>query len=311
MADAVAEDSAVSTLAWRRGRVNANGVELAYEELGPARGEAVLLITGLSWQLIHWPESYCQTLAEKGLRVLRFDNRDAGLSSEVPGKIRISLVKSKLRSKLKLPIKADYSLYHMAEDAVALMTELGIARAHLVGVSMGGMIAQILAACYPQRVLSLTSMMSTTNHPYLPGPSLAVQRYMLSKPADMRRDTIVEHKLQFQNLVASPGFPTPESEQRLLAAQAFDRAYRPGGVLRQTQAIIATGSIEKLLDNVRAPTQIIHGDADTMLPLKCGQRSADCIRDARLEVIPGMGHDLPAQLLSPLAELTLDAIRRV
>lgn len=298
------------TLAWRAGRVPANGIEIAYEETGPARGDAIVLVTGLSWQLIHWPDAFCAALAQHGLRVIRLDNRDAGMSSVIPGKVRINLVTATLRKKIGLRVTADYTLHDMAADVTGLLDALGIARAHLVGLSMGGMIAQLVAGTVPQRVASLSSIMSTTNHPWRPGAAREVQRHILTRPRDSARETIVARDAQFMGLIGSPAYPTPEPQRRALAERAYDRAFRPGGVLRQTHAIIATGSIEPVLGRVTAPTQIIHGTADLLVRPAGGKRSARCIRGARLELIEGMGHDLPDALLPRLADLVLGNVQR-
>lgn len=298
-------------VAWRQGVADAGEIRIAYEEAGPATGDVVLLITGLSWQLIHWPEAFCKMLVDKGLRVVRLDNRDAGLSSGVKGRVRISLAKSTLKRKVGLPVDADYTLYDMADDVLAFMDSMGIAHAHLVGLSMGGMISQLIAGRNQERVLSLTSLMSSTNHPWLPRATAAVSRHILRGPGSKDSERIIAHTVELQQMTGSPGYVIPDAMQRDLATRAYERAYRPGGIIRQTHAIIATGSLEGLLGGVRAPTQIIHGDADTMLPLKCGKRSAHCIADAKLTVIPGMGHDLPPQLLSELAGLVLHNIYRV
>lgn len=306
-----AGDLGLAPLQWRSGRVASNGIEIYYEEAGPAQGDPVLLVTGLSWQLIHWPDAFCQELVSRGLRVIRFDNRDSGLSTELPRKVRFHVVKSQYRRKFGLPVEADYTLWDLAKDTVGLMDGLGLRRAHLVGLSMGGMISQILAGTAPERVASLTSIMSTTNHPWLPGPAWPVARFMFFvKPKDQSRDTMVERSVLFNQLIGSPLYPTPEEDIRRLAGLAYDRAFRPGGVLRQTHAIIATGSFEPVLRNVKAPTQIIHGSADRLVRPSGGKRSAKCIPGARLELIEGFGHDLPAALLPRLAGLVTANIAR-
>jgi len=299
-----------AALKWKAGKVAANGIEMAYEEAGPKTGAPVVLIPGLSRQLIHWPESFCQPLVKEGLRVIRIDNRDAGLSSVIKGRVRINLVTATLRRKLGLPVSADYTLYDMAADVVALLDALRIERAHLVGVSMGGMIAQIVAGKAPKRVASLTSIMSTTNHPWLPSAALSVQRFMLSRPKDGSRESVVEREVFFQKLIGSPAYPVAEPQRRLLAEQAHDRAFKPGGILRQTMAIVATGSFERLLSKVKAPTEIIHGTADRMVSPKGGQRSARRIKGARLTMIDGLGHDLPDAVMPRLAAKTIENVAR-
>lgn len=288
---------------WRRGRSLANGVELAWEECGSAQGEPLLLLTGMSWQLIHWPEALCAGLAARGFRVIRYDHRDAGLSGSVNHGVRIQLVRANLRSRAGLPVMSNYRLYDLAADALGLMDALQLQRAHLVGMSMGGMIAQIVAGQAPSRVLSLCSIMSSPNHPWWHGPTLPVLRRVLARPPDHQRETVVAHNLRTLQLIGSPRYPSAEAQLRQLAERAYDRAFRPAGVLRQMQAIIATGSIEALLPQIQAPTQIIHGSADRMVRPGGGRRSARQIRDARLELIDGMGHDLPEALLPRIQTL--------
>lgn len=297
-------------LEWQPGRAASNGVELAFEQAGPQDGACVLLIPGLSWQLIHWPDEYCRLLVERGLRVIRIDNRDAGLSTILKGRTRINLIKATIRSKLRLSVQADYTLHDMAADVIGLLDALSIKRVHLVGMSMGGMIAQVVAGTAPERVASLTSIMSTTNHPWLPGAAPAVQKRLISRSSDSQRETIVARDMAMQAMIGSPRYPASEQARRALAERAFDRAYRPGGVLRQMNAIIATGSFERLLKKITAPTQIIHGSADLLVRPAGGKRSAKCIRGAKLAIIDGMGHDLPQALLPQLAQLTLDNIAR-
>jgi pimeloyl-ACP methyl ester carboxylesterase len=290
-------------LNWQCGSADIDGLKLAWEQSGPAQGEPLLLIMGLGCQLIHWPESLCADLARRGFRVIRFDNRDIGLSSEGPKQLPIRLQRDWLRSKLRLPLRANYTLHDMAADAVGLLDRLGIERAHVVGVSMGGMIAQILGGRYPQRVRSLTSIMSTTNHPRLPGPRLDVLLHMSKAGVDHRRDAVIERNVRLFRMIGSPGYPTPDPQRREFSGRAFDRAYRPGGLLRQTHAIMATGSFEPLLPQIEAPTLVIHGLADPLVRPAGGRRSAQLIRGARLELIEGMGHDFPEPLMPRWAEM--------
>lgn len=296
---------------WRPGRARANGIELAWEETGPAQGEPLLLIIGLSWQLIHWPDDFCADLVARGFRVIRFDNRDAGLSSEVNRRIRFNIPTTNLRRKLGLSVQSNYTLHDMAADVIGLMDALALPRVHLAGVSMGGMLAQMVAGMVPQRVLSLCSIMSTSNHPWLPGPALPVLRFMLfSRPKDLTRGNMVARDVRLQKLIGSPAYPTPEAQMRDIAERAYDRAFRPGGALRQMHAIVATGSFEPLLRRITAPTQIIHGTADPLVRPSGGKRSAKRIRGARLALIDGMGHDLPPGLRPRIARLIADNAAR-
>lgn len=291
-------------LAWQRGDVTANGIKIHYEMTGPAHGDALLLVMGLSAQLVHWPDAFCAQLVDKGFRVIRFDNRDIGLSGSGASRVRIRLQRDMLRSKLGAKIDANYTLYDMAKDTVGLLDALGIAKAHLVGASMGGMISQIVAATHPERVLSLTSIMSSTNSPKLPLPKFSVL-LQLAPPFGVKHDraSVIARVVKMFGLIGSPGYPTPLAERQRVAALAFDRAYRPAGMLRQTHGILATGSFEHVLGNVQAPTQVIHGLDDPLVNVAGGRRSAQLIRGAKLELIPGMGHDFPAGLFPRWVEL--------
>ncbi|MEQ1438326.1 alpha/beta hydrolase [Fontimonas sp. SYSU GA230001] len=291
-------------LCWSAGSACVNGLHLSYEICGPEQGEPLLLVMGLGGQLIHWPDALCEALVERGFRVIRFDNRDAGLSAESDRGRPIHLPRDWLRARWGLPLSANYALHDMAEDAVGLLDALGIGRVHLAGASMGGMIAQIVAGRFPRRVRSLTSIMSSTNHPRLPAARLDVLWQMAGiGPRPRTREQVIRRSLAMLRRVGSPGFPTPVDYRRQLAGRAYDRAFRPRGVLRQTHAILATGSFEELLPAITAPTQIVHGLADPLLRPACGQRSAQLIRHAKLELIPGMGHDLAPGLMPRWAEL--------
>lgn len=291
-------------MCWSAGSACVNGLQMNWEETGPAQGDAVLLVMGLGGQLIHWPDRLAGELVGRGFRVIRFDNRDSGLSGDSDRGVSINLARDWLRSRLGLAARANYTLHDMADDTIGLLDTLGIARAHLVGTSMGGMIAQIVAGAYPHRVRSLTSIMSSTNHPGLPAARLDVLWRMAGFGARVTtREQVVRRATQMLRRVGSPGFPTPIEYRARLAGRAYDRAFRPAAHLRQTHAIVATGSFEHLLPQIVAPTQIIHGLSDPLLRPACGQRSAKLIRGSRLELIPGMGHDLAPSLMPRWAEL--------
>jgi pimeloyl-ACP methyl ester carboxylesterase len=262
------------------------------------------MVMGLGCQLIQWPESLCADLIGRGFRVIRFDNRDIGLSGDANRGARFNLRADYLRVRLRLPPgPTNYTLHDMAADTVAFMDAYGLRRAHLVGVSMGGMISQITAARYPDRVSSLTSIMSSTNNPWMLQTQPKLLLRLASPPPSHAREVIVPRQAETFRLIGSPGYPTSETERLKFAGRAYDRAFRPGGVMRQMHAIIATASFEDLLGGVRAPTTVIHGDADPLVRPPCGQRSAKLIRGAKLEMIRGMGHDCPEPLMPRWAEL--------
>lgn len=291
-------------LCWSAGSACVNGLQIAWEEAGPASGEPLLLVMGLGGQLIHWPDALCADLVARGFRVIRFDNRDAGLSGDGCRGIPANIPSAWLRSRFGLQTPANYTLHDAADDAVGLLDTLGIARAHWVGVSMGGMISQIAAGRHGRRVRSLTSIMSSTNHPKLPPARFDVLWRMSGiGPRPKTREQVIRRSTAMLRRVGSPAYPTPTGYRAELAGRAYDRAFRPAGTVRQTQAILATGSFESLLPQITAPTQIVHGLADPLLRPACGRRSATLIRGARLELIDGMGHDLALPLMPRWAEL--------
>ena len=289
--------------------LTANGIRIAFDTAGDAKSTPVLLLHGLGMQLTSWPDEFVDGLVELGFYVIRFDHRDCGLSTKFDRAGKPNLVSNWLRrwlrgwlrgwltSHLRLPARPVYRLDDMADDALGVLSALGIARAHLVGVSMGGMVAQILAARYPQRVLSLTSIMSSSGKRGLPGPAPAVRQALLARPDDPNDvDAIIDTAVALQRTIGSPAYPTPEKQLRRRAARALRRCYCPAGVARQMAAIAAAPERGELLRAIQAPTLVIHGAADPLVPLACGEDTAAQIPGARLEVIQGMGHDLPAQL---------------
>lgn len=289
---------------WSAGSACVNGLQLNYEMSGPAQGEPLLLVMGLGGQLIHWPDALCERLVGQGFRLIRFDNRDTGLSADADRGQLINLPRDWLRARFGRPLSSNYTLHDMADDAMGLLDALDIRSAHLVGVSMGGMIAQIAASRHARRVRSLTSIMSSTNHPKLPPARFDVLWRMAGiGPRPRTREQVIRRSTAMLNRVGSPGFPTPSEYRRQLAGRAYDRAFRPRGVLRQTHAILSTGSFEDLLPGIVAPTQVVHGLADPLLRPACGRRSAQLIRNAKLELIPGMGHDLAPSLMPRWSDL--------
>ena len=258
---------------------------------------------GLGMQLVAWPDAFCQGLVERGLRVIRFDNRDCGLSSKIRVGRQPNLVAALAAAWLRLPVRAPYTLDAMAADAVGLLDALGLRRAHVVGVSMGGMIAQLVAATFPERVLSLTSIMSSSGSRKVSHPRPEAKRAILSKPRDPDDpEGVIDHLVGVFGVIGSPGFPTKREELREQLARNVRRGYHPDGVTRQLVAIIASGDRRRLLRKVAAPTLVIHGAEDPLVPVEAGRDTARHIAGAKLIVIEGMGHDLPAALLPTLVE---------
>jgi pimeloyl-ACP methyl ester carboxylesterase len=275
--------------------VEANGIAVEYAETGPRDAPVILLIMGLGMQLIAWPQSLCDGLAARGFRVICFDNRDVGLSTTIPAG-SLAMTSKLARALLGLPVKPPYTLTDMARDALGLMDALGIARAHVVGASMGGMIAQILAIEHPERVASLTSIMSTTGDRKLPGPQRKVLRTLL-RPRPRNKAAAVRRGMALFRLIAGSGYPPTEAELRDMVERAVHRSYRPSAVLRQLLAIYAAPNRAKALQRVKAPTLVLHGDDDPLVPLAGGEDTAANIPRARLRVVPGMGHFLPEALV--------------
>ena len=284
--------------------LNSNGINIAYETAGDPKGVPVLLIMGLGMQLIAWPEDFVDGLVDLGFYVVRFDNRDCGLSEKFDHAGKPNLPLTFLKSLVRWPLKSAYSLDDMAGDAMGVMRALGIARAHVVGLSMGGMIAQIVAAKFPDRVLSLTSIMPSSGRRGLPGPTRAARAALLSRPADVKNhEALVAHMAGVFKVIGSPAYPTPDKQLRTRVARAMNRNVCTAGVARQMVAIAASGDRSRLLKKIAVPTLVIHGAADPLVPLACGEDTARQVPGARLEVIEGMGHDLPGQLVERLLAL--------
>ena len=281
-------------------------VPIEFESLGDPSHPAIVLIMGLGMQLVAWPEAFCQALVAGGYRVVRFDNRDSGLSARATGGGGLGLFKVVAASVLKLQVRIPYTLHDMAEDTLAVMDALQIKRAHIVGVSMGGMIGQVLAAAHPQRVLSLISIMSTSGHQRLPQPSLKVRRVLMSRPANPKDPaSVTDHLVHVLQVIGSPGYRESVQALRERVAKGVQRAYNPAGTNRQVMAVIASGDRRPLLRQIHAPTLVIHGRDDPLVPLSGGEDTAAHVRGARLLVINGMGHDLSPALLPQLAQAIL------
>ena len=284
--------------------VKVGRIALCYEEFGRRSDETILLIMGLGMQLLGWDENFCRLLADRGFHVIRFDNRDVGLSSKCSGRVNLNAgMLGRTRS-------AVYDLDDMAGDAAGLLDELGIERAHLVGASMGGMIAQKLAATKADRVLSLCSIMSSSGQRKLSTtPRPQALRLLLQPPASTRED-FIESAIRTFTVIGSPGFPPDPERIRERASRSYDRCFYPAGTARQLMAIMASGNRTPELLSIATPTLVIHGRADPLVPSRAGGDVAAAIPDSRLELIDGMGHDLPVELWPHFVDLIESNISR-
>ena len=291
-------------------KINANGIDIYYEESGAAEAPVILLVMGLGTQMIAWPEALIEGLVEKGYRVIHYDNRDVGLSQRMDGAPAGSLVWAMLASRFGLPVKTAYTLSDMAKDGVALLDALGIDKAHIVGASMGGMIVQLMAANHPEKVLSMTSIMSSSGKPGLPGPRADIRKRMLTpRPANPTKEEAVNlgaEALEAISFADPTRTPTAFVD---MAARAFDRGYYPIGMKRQLLAIVADGSRVERLKKVTAPTLVVHGGADPLVPKEGSEDIVRHISGARLEIIDKMAHDLPPSQVARMVELISEHAR--
>jgi pimeloyl-ACP methyl ester carboxylesterase len=275
----------------------ANGIELCYQEMGDADGEPLILVMGLATQMLAWDEGFCGLLAERGFRVIRFDNRDIGRST----KITSAGVPRRVDMMVGRRGSAPYLLSDMAADTTGLMDHLGIDSAHVAGASMGGMIVQTMAIEHPERVRSMVSIMSNTGSRWTGMPSRKAMAVLLGRPP-RGRQAAIERAVKTFGVIGSPGYPLDEERLRDVAARSYDRGHSAAGVLRQLHAITASGDRTQALGGVRVPTTIIHGSRDVLIRPAGGRATARAIPNARLKLIDGMGHDLPRQLWPVFAE---------
>lgn len=274
--------------------ITANGINLYYEDNGPADAPVVLLVMGLGTQMIAWPEEFIQGLVANGLRVIHYDNRDVGLSTHLDGARTPGLLWTMIASRFGLPLNLPYRVRDMAADGVRLLDALGIQKAHIVGASMGGMIAQHIAATYGDRVHSMTSIMSSSGARGLPGPDPEIRkRLMARRPANPTRDEAIKLGVEAIRQISYPDPARATDAFETMAARAYDRAYDPSGFRRQLLAIIADGSRVDMLKRIKVPTLVVHGKADALVPWQCSEDIAQHIPGARLELIDEMAHDLP------------------
>ena len=270
-----------------------NGVRLEVEDTGEKDRDAVLLIPGMAMQLIVWPEAMVHQLHQAGYRVIRLDNRDIGLSQDMAHLPAPNLMWFMLQQKLGFQPQAPYSIQDMANDALGVLDHLQINQAHLVGVSMGGMIGQRICIGSPQRALSLTSIMSSSGAKGLPGPTPDMRRVLFTPPAKAGTQAAHQHALRFVQALAGPGFAHPEGSQQQLVDDSLKRSSRPMGAYRQMLAAMADRERAGLLTRITTPTLVIHGKADPLVPYACGEDTARRIPNAKMHGIEGMGHDMP------------------
>ena len=282
-------------------KATANGIEIHYEEHGDPAHPAMLLIMGFGAQLTLWPDELVDDLVARGFRVFRYDNRDVGLSQKLDGVKAPGIVKMTLLSKLGLTPKVPYTLADMAEDGIGLLDALGIDRAHIVGASMGGMIAQHMVAKFPERCLSYTQVFSTTGNPKLPAARKEALKALVTRPASDDESVLVDHGMMLARTIGSPQYPAEEARLRERVQAGVRRSYYPEGPSRHLSAIVADGDRREMLRGITVPTLVLHGEDDPLVPCEGGRDTAACIPGAKLKTIPGWGHDLPLELVDQLA----------
>jgi pimeloyl-ACP methyl ester carboxylesterase len=290
-------------------KATANGIQIEYETFGASSGRPLLLIIGLGGQMIQWDDDLCQGLAKRGYYVIQFDNRDVGRSTkfETGGVPNIPAIIEKILKGEE--VQPPYTLEDMADDAVGLLDALGLQRAHICGMSMGGMIAQTIAIHHPSRVLSLISIYSTTGNRELPQPKPEILGILMAVPPNSR-EAYIEHMLKLFKTIAGPRFGVDEAWTRKIMAESFERSYYPQGAARQLLAILTQRDRRPALASLKAPTLVIHGTADPLVSIEAGKDTAQSIPDAQLMLIAGMGHDLPhggawPQIIDAIEEHTL------
>lgn len=286
--------------------VRANGINIEYDEFGRPDARPVLLVMGLGAQMVLWDEEFCELLAERNHRVIRFDNRDVGLSTKFDHLGMPNVMAAMGALLMKRPINAPYMLRDMAADAIGLLDALAIDTTHVVGASLGGMIAQTIAIEHPSRVRSLTSIMSTTGHPELPQAKPEAMAALLT-PAPPDREGNIQRGINVFRTIGSPGFPFDEARARERAGRSYDRCFNRAGPARQLIAILASGSRRESLKSLTVSALVIHGADDPLIPVEGGIDTAKSIPGAELMIIDGMGHDLPREVWPRIA----DAISRL
>ena len=290
-------------------RARANGIELEYDTFGRAADPTLLLVMGFGAPMILWREEFCERLAARGLQVVRFDNRDCGLSSQIDQPVTAELSAVGRAGLAGEPLAAPYTLSDMAADAVGLLDAIGVDAAHVAGASMGGMIVQTLAIEHPKRVRTLVSIMSTTGAADMPSPKPEAMAALLA-PVATERPAAIERGLAMSRALGSPGYPFDEADERDLLGRMFDRGVHPDGNARQLLAVMAAKSRREALGTVRVPTLVIHGIEDPIIPIQAGRDTAAAVPGAELLEIEGMGHDLPRALWPQLVDAIAKHVAR-
>lgn len=284
-------------------QIAANNITIEYEAYGDKANPPMLLVMGLGAQLTYWPMELVDALVERGFHVIRYDNRDIGLSTKFDQAGNPSIPWTMIKARMGIKPKVPYRLSDMAADAVGLLDALGIDRAHVVGASMGGMISQLIAAEYPDRVLSLTSIMSTTGHRKLPQADKEAIQALTTRPKSTDMEAIRAHGVRIARAIGSPQYPAPVERLHQHIDSNFQRSFYPEGMARQMAAIIADGDRRQRLAHVKAPTLVVHGEADPLVKVEGGHDTAAHIEGATITTFPGMGHDLPVELVDQMADV--------
>ena len=291
--------------------LTANGIELFYDEHGHRDDPPMLLVMGLGAQMTLWPIEFVEALAGHGLRVIRYDNRDIGLSHKFEGAKAPSLPWQVIRAKIGWPAKVPYKLRDMAADGMGLLDGLGIEDAHIVGASMGGMIAQLMAIEHADKVRSLTSIFSTTGNPKLPQAEKHAIETLTAPLPSMAEEDLVAHGIKVVEAIGSPGFAVDHERRKQRVLEGVRRSVYPAGLPRQLAAIIDDGDRTERLANVKAPTLVLHGEDDPLVKVEGGRATAEAIPGARLVTIPGWGHDLPIDLVDRIADEIAGHVKQV
>jgi pimeloyl-ACP methyl ester carboxylesterase len=282
-------------------KVKANNIEIEYETFGDPSDKPLFLIMGLGSQMIQWEEGFIKEFTDRGFFVIIFDNRDVGLSSKCEEAGDPDLMKAFTAVQQGKDFETPYTLGDMADDTVGLLDALNIEKAHICGASMGGMIAQTIAIRHPSRVMSLTSIMSTTGNPDLPQMTQEASQ-VLFNPVPPEREAYIENMVRVGKFIYGSGFPFNEDKQRTFAAKVFDRCFYPHGVERQTLAIMADGNRTERLSAIKVPTLVIHGRDDPLFPVEGGKDTAEAIPGSELVIIDGMGHSLPPETWGQISD---------